>query len=274
MKYLVYGLDYNVNMGGVVVLHKLADVLSSLNSETYVVCDKTFDESKANVISHSDSYSLASEKDCVVIYPEVVLHNILNAKNVVRWVLYYPGIHGGTKEYSETEHVFLYHKEYGIGTKYVNNIILNIFDTKTNFFYDKKNERHGDCFLIKKGNHKPVDKIEGFYIDEFLHGEFTDLFLLNTFNKYERFISYDVHTYYSIIAAMCGCTSIVIPDLDISPKQYYDNEFVKYGISYGFENEKWSIETKHLVKNHINDIYEKSMKTVVDFHNYCLNTFC
>jgi hypothetical protein len=274
MKYLVYGLDYNVNIGGIVVLHKLADVLSNLNTETYIVCGKTFAESKAKVISRNDSYGMALEEDCVVIYPEVVFHNILNAKNVVRWVLYYPGIHGGTKEYSETEHVFLYLKKYGIGTKYDNNMILNIFDKKTDFFYDKKNERKGDCFLIKKGHHKPVDRIDGFYIDEFLQGEFTDFFLLDTFNKYERFISYDPHTYYSIIAAMCGCTSIVIPDLDISPKQYYDNEFVKYGISYGFENEKRSIETKHLVKNHINDIYEKSMKTVVDFHNYCLNTFC
>lgn len=273
MKYLVYGYNYNINGGGPVVLHKLADVLSSLNPETYIVCDFTYSGSNAKTISHNDSYGMALEEDCVVIYPEVVWHNLLNAKNVVRWILYYPGAHSGTKEYADMEHVFLYHKEYGKNSKYQNNPILNIFQPRTDFFYDKNFERSGDCFLLKKGSIKHKNTMDGFYIDSLLSNENTHYLLLNIFNRYERFISYDPHSYYSIMAAMCGCTSIVIPDPDISESEFFKNEFVKYGISYGFENEKWSFDTKHIVKEHMNTLYEKSLNTVIDFHNYCLNTF-
>jgi hypothetical protein len=273
MKYLVCGYNYDINIGGVVALHKLANILSTLNPETYVVCDYTFPESNAKIISYNDSHDLASDKDSVVIYPETIQNNLLNAKNIIRWVLYYPGFHGGTKEYDINEHVFLYHKEYGKNTKYQNNPILTIIDTKTDFFYNKNIERSGDCFLLKKGATKHKDILDGYYIDDHLTSKYSQNFLLLTFNKYERFISYDSNTYYSIIAAMCGCTSIVVPDPDISESEYFENEIVKYGIAYGFENENWSVTTKHLVKNHMNDLYEKSIKTVYDFHQYCINVF-
>ena len=273
MKYLVYVPGYNSNSGGVTVLHKLAEVLANINEETYISSIVTLPNSKAKSITLEQSYILASHDDCVVIYSETIWNNLLNAKNVVRWLLYIPGFSNGPYEYDTFEHVFLYHKDYGIGTKYADCPILNIFEPKTDIFYDKQLERNGDCFIMRKGSKKNTNKLDGFYIDDLINGDNTDDILMDIFNNHERFISYDIHTYYSIIAAMCGCTSIVIKDNDLSSDDYYKNEFVRYGISYGFEDEEHSKHSKILVKDHMNYLYSKSMQTIYSFHQYCLDNF-
>jgi len=273
MKYLIYAGDYNPYSGGVIVLHKLAKVLSEMNKETYIMCDVTNPKYDLKNISFNDSFGLALEDDCVVIYPEVIWGNVLNAKNVVRWVLYYPGVQGGSKEYDENENVFLFHREFGANSKYKDCPILNIFEPKTDYFYDMGLERSGECFLLKKGSVKHKEVMDGFYIDDLLLNQNADEIMLDIFNRYDRFISYDVSTYYSIIAALCGCTSIVMEDSDISEDDFYKNSLTKYGISYGISNIDRAISTKHLVKDNINSIYWQSFKTVIDFHQYCLDNF-
>lgn len=126
---------------------------------------------------------------------------------------------------------------------------------------------------MRKGYRKHVNKLDGFYIDDLVGGDNTNDILMDIFNTHERFISYDSHTYYSIIAAMCGCTSIVIKDDNISSEEYYKNDFVKYGISYGFEDEDHSKNSKIFVKDYINYLYNKSLNTVYSFNEYCLDNF-
>jgi hypothetical protein len=58
--------------------------------------------------------------------------------------------------------------------------------------------------------------------------------LSKIYNTISLFISFDPHTYHSIMAALCGCTSVVIPSKEISNQEFYNVQ--KYGISYGFEN--------------------------------------
>jgi hypothetical protein len=36
------------------------------------------------------------------------------------------------------------------------------------------------------------------------------------------------------MAALCGCTSVVIPSKEISSEEFYNVQ--KYGVAYGFEN--------------------------------------
>jgi hypothetical protein len=36
------------------------------------------------------------------------------------------------------------------------------------------------------------------------------------------------------MAALCGCTSVVIPSKEISSEEFYN--VTKYGVAYGFEN--------------------------------------
>lgn len=276
MKFIIKAFDYVDSTGGIIVLHKLADVLGGLGHETYIICNKTFDGCKAQCITEEQAKNILSQDNgIIVIYPEGIVGNPLQAKNVVRWVLYIPGGHGDDPSvYDSSEHVFLYIKEFGYNTIYENNPILFTFIPKTDIFYDKKLERSGDCFIRRKGNKINTEFMPGYYLDYDMakNSRVIDDFLLYVFNKYERVISYDVHTYHSVIAAMCGCTSIVLRDPSLSPERFY-NGLTQYGIAYGFEDEAHAKETKHLVKQHINDIYKNSLKTVNSFLEYCKDNF-
>jgi hypothetical protein len=184
-------------------------------------------------------------------------------------VLYTPGILGGDSTYNDGEHIFLYKTEFGLNTIYKDKPLLHIFSPKTDVFYDMGKERSGDCFLIKKGNKIHSNFIEGYYLDNDIRNAINiDEFLLETFNKYNRFISYDTFTYYSVIAAMCGCTSIVMTNTQISKDIFY-SEFYKYGIAYGIEDEIHSVSTKNLVKPHMEAKLNESLETVKLFLNYC-----
>lgn len=274
MKFIIYNTIYSPKIGGVVALHKLAEVLTGLNEEVYLITDRTIPGSKAIcTTSEHAGEILKSNEPSVMIYPEVVYGNPYNAKNVVRWVLYSPGLNGGDPVYDPSEHVFLYRKEFGINTPYKDNKILFTFLPKTDFFYDMGSERSGDCYLLRKGSRIHNDRVDGFYLDDSINSmSDVDTFLLEIFNKYERFISYDTFTYYSSIAALCGCTSIVIRNPYISRELFYTG-LNENGIAYGFEDELHAVSTKHLVKPYLDNLYEESVETVKSFVNYCKSNF-
>lgn len=261
-------------VGGVVALHELGEVLAKLNQEVYLISSYTTTTSKAVCIDEQTARNIIETDDrTIVIYPEIIHGNPLNAKNVIRWVLYTPGINGGDSIYNDSEHVFLYKTEFGFNTIYKDKPLLHIFSPKTNVFYDMGKERSGDCFLIKKGNKIHNNFIEGYYLDsDILRSENIDAFLLETFNKYNRFISYDTFTYHSVIAAMCGCTSIVMKNPQV-PRDIFYSEFYKYGIAYGIEDESHAVSTKMLVRPHMESKLNESLKTVNLFLQYCERNF-
>ena len=275
MRFIIKSFDYNAGSGGVMVLHKMADVLSNMGQEVYLLCYITYPESTAKCISESESEILLSnDEDIIVIYPEVIKGNPLKAKNVVRWCLYKPGINGGEKIYSDEEHIFTYKKEFIKDTIYKDRPVLFTFISKTDKFYDQGLQRSGTCFLYRKGSKIHKTHVDGYYIDmdTIKYKNRIDSYLLETFNKYEKFISYDAFTYYSIIASMCGCISLVIPDPSL-PKENFYSGFTKYGIGYGLDEEAWALQTRDLVKPHIESMYVQSIESINEFINYCEKHF-
>jgi hypothetical protein len=91
---------------------------------------------------------------------------------------------------------------------------------------------------------------------------------INIFNKREIFICYDPLTFLNIIAALCGCISVVIK-VDGLPTQadwlkttaagaYVRDKGIErlYGIAYGIGEVGWANQTKHLVAQQWVDILE------------------
>ena len=244
MKFLIYSFNYDWKSGGNQVLHDLGKILSK-DYTTYVFGTTTVFESKAICVNIDKAKEIAIQDDVITIYPEVISGNPFNAKNVVRYVLYYPGWHAGDKQYSDDELIITYNNEYVKDTKYDNAFVLTVLNPKLNIMknYDKKRNKIG--LLVRKckdfeykmnllNKYKHLLKLPIISIDDEIN-KCTDLRNLSKiYNTISLFISFDPHTYHSIMAALCGCTSVVIPSKEISNQEFYNLQ--KYGISYGFEN--------------------------------------
>jgi hypothetical protein len=244
MKFLIYSFNYDWKSGGNQVLHDLGKILSK-DYTTYVFGTTTLFESKAICVNINKAKEIAFQDDVITIYPEVISGNPFNAKNVVRYVLYYPGWHAGDKEYSNDELIITYYNEYVKDTKYDNAFVLTVLNPKLNIMKNNYKKRNKIGLLVKKckdfeykmnllNQYKHLIKLPVISIDDEIN-KCTDLRNLSKiYNTISLFISFDPHTYHSTMAALCGCTSVVIPSKEISSEEFYN--VTKYGVAYGFEN--------------------------------------
>jgi hypothetical protein len=244
MKFLIYSFNYDWKSGGNQVLHDLGKILSK-DYTTYVFGTTTVFESKAICVNIHKAKEIAIQDDVITIYPEVISGNPFNAKNVVRYVLYYPGWHAGDKEYSDDELIITYNNEYVKDTKYDNAFVLTVLNPKLNIMKNNDKKRNKIGLLVRKckdfeykmnllNEYKHLLKLPVISIDDEIN-KCTDLRNLSKiYNTISLFISFDPHSYHSIMAALCGCTSVVIPSKEISNEEFYNVQ--KYGVAYGFEN--------------------------------------
>lgn len=170
------------------------------------------------------------ERD-IVIYPETVYGNPFEAKNVVRWLLYYYQHFDDPNAYSQSD-LFLGYKEVFNDRQHtpdIENVLINCFDSslycRTNF-----GKRSGKCYIVRKGSGRSdlPDKFDGIVVDDMPEAE-----IVGIFNECEYCYSYDTHTFYSSIAAICGCKSIVLPEPGKSKDDYLNPTDPSYGVAWG-----------------------------------------
>ena len=244
MKFLIYSFNYDWKSGGNQVLHDLGKILSE-DYTTYLFANKTLFDSKGICVNIDKAKEIAALNDVITIYPEVISGNPLNATNVVRYVLYYPGWHAGDKEYSNNELVVTYNFEYVKNTKYDKSFVLTVINPKLNIMKNNGKKRNKIGLLVRKcrdidykfkalEQYKHLFKFPVISIDDEII-KCSDLRELSKiYNSLTLFISFDPHTYHSTMAALCGCQSVVIPSQDLSSEEFYNVQ--KYGIAYGLEN--------------------------------------
>jgi hypothetical protein len=109
-------------------------------------------------------------------------------------------------------------------------------------------------------------------------------FYSELFNKMEYFISYTPFTFTSVLAALCGCKSIVIPRKEYNgilfDKEKWLNEIwcAKYGIAIGLDDLPRAVDTMDQVLPNVN-YYEQvtqinQLKTFVnDCYNWLTNKY-
>lgn len=271
--FFVWSPDYTDQYGGVIVLHKLAEELANLGEKTFIISNRTSPNSKAEKISASGTFHFANMANSYVIYPEVVSGNPLNFKNVIRFVLYKPGVNGGDKIYDKSEIVYSHTKYCVAGTPYENTPSLHCIDPKLDKFFDLGKARSDTCTLIKKGRNKNIYRAPN-VIDSYLGAHNMDSMLQNIFNKFEYFLSYDSASYHSIQAALCGCISIVVPEEGLSKEEWIARQpIMKYGIAYGENDIQWAIDTKHMVRDHVLNYHQETLKTVSALRDNCYQDY-
>lgn len=281
MKFVIMSPPYDEQNGGSIVLHKLCDLISRAgheasifplfqngeinpldwpgsiqsciverlglentfgNRETFRLCEryqtKLFD---------ADVYQIPKDDDFVVVYPEIVFGNPLGAKNVARWILHNPGFHTGKVYYTIGEVQFAFNdlfKPLAVPYMEVAPFHLSIFDIPWGLYHDdgsnSSRERRGTAYLVKKGHGRAAvhDLENSVCIDGLGHEEVAAIF-----KSVEMFISYDQASFYSHLAALAGCASVIVPDTASSTRPGDAAAYGRNGIAYGFEDIQRAIDT-------------------------------
>lgn len=294
MKFIIHSQRYNVNSGGIIVLHLLCHHLNNLGYEAYLWQSyrPIFDSKRLikSILKFMKYYRkeihrpftvnknwntpIAKSKDLVdsmVLYSEIIDGNPLDAKNIVRWLLHKPGFHNGRINFTINELLFGYGKEcsgsgYLIGDE--NNLVLRYIMTdiyqQTNF-----DDRVGSCHMIRKGKDKKfVHEKDSLLVDGMSHEELSKIF-----NQKKYFISYDTYTYYFIYASLCGCISIVIPDDGITKEKWHPKVEDTYGLAYGLDDIEYALKTRDEMLDYIAKQQNENIKSVENFIEQCKKYF-
>jgi hypothetical protein len=259
-------LPFKFSNGGTIVQYEMGKILSELGVDIKIFTShgKT-NNSLFNNFTSNENYD---KNETVVIYCEGIQGNPLNAKYIVRWMLSELGKnvpYEYVNTWSKNELIYYFNSE----SKFESNpqLVGTIYKTLTCIFINpliknhKNPSRKGYCHTFRKSHyhknlryaHPPNASLE-------ITPHHKQLDYINIFNKKEIFICYDPLTFLSIIAAMCGCISVVIKVQGISTQSEWlqttavaqyakENKIDKlYGIAYGLDEINWARNTIHLVQ--------------------------
>jgi hypothetical protein len=254
-----------LSCGGLVVQYELCRILDSMGINVRIHAPIQIPN---NIFSkfYENNFDL---NETVVIYGETIEGNPLNAPNVVRWILAPLGVVSRRdifNTWGKNDLVYYFNSEEKIANnpdklgfiyKLLNVIYINPYAVNNNL-----PNRCGTCFTIRKAVnihgsifqmiHPPDSK-------EITRGH-TQMECINIFNHHKYFISYDSLTFLSVIAALCGCISIVKKVEGLSKEDWINTsvaaEYLKvsgedmlFGIAYGDEEVEKAANTIHLVKD-------------------------
>jgi hypothetical protein len=281
LTYVVYAPEFDENSGGTIFMHELVNALNRMGRRALLwpmapIYPQPRRRRLMNLIrppryrrSPALDTPLATRTDlaapgCVVVYPELVRGNPLGADNVVRWLLYTPGVMH-PYEFGPDEMFFCVDGMFDLPE--VTGGAPELFLYKINPVYRDhgRGDRRGACYMLRKGKDKPrLPQTEGAeLLDGLSHEQIAD-----AFNRCEAFYSYDEATMYSQYAALCGCLSVVIPGAYPSREQWAANyEIARYGIAYGLDAAELehARTTRHLVLGLLRDKERAGLETVERF---------
>ena len=138
-------------------------------------------------------------KNSIAVYSEIIWGNPLHMDSVVRYVLYYPGVIGGSKEYDPSEFIVTYHPDF-----YPSAFKLTIPCIDTTVFYDDHSEKKQDCYFVHKyGKFREVPELEG-AVEINMQYPATQKELADLLRTTKTLYSFDPHTVVAAEATRCG----------------------------------------------------------------------
>jgi hypothetical protein len=273
---------FDIGCGGLNVQYELCRVLKEMGVNVKIQANVNVKNSIFNDY-YNNEFDL---NDTVVIYGETIDGNPLNAPYVVRWILAPVGVYFDINKchtWGKNDLVYYFNSEEKINNNpdKIGNIfkMLSIMYISEYIQNNNREPRSGVCYTIRKGKHMRKELIIKHPTNSFGIIESNGIIeCVDIFNKYEYFYSYDPLTFLTIIAAMCGCISLVIKVDGLSKEDWLNTlapiEYLKetgeplYGVAYGIEEVEFAKDTLHLVEEqwiNINKFFRK--KYVESFIN-------
>lgn len=200
--------------------------------------------------------------DTIVIYPEIVRGNPLNAKRVVRWLLFYYKYADDPLAYNKSDVFIAYRKQFDCPKVNPdgNLVKVNYFDSdvyrQTNF-----GERSGCCYIVRKGCNRPdlPKTYNGPVIDTW-----PDEKKVEAFNRYKICYLYDTQTFYASIAAVCGCIPVVVMEKGRTVDSYRKGTDSRDGVAYGEDDIPRALATRDELLKQL-DFNESNTQAVKNF---------
>jgi hypothetical protein len=264
--------SFEIKCGGITVQYELCKILENMRINVRIHAPDKI----PNCIFmqyYDNDFNL---DETLVIYGETIQENPLNAQHVARWILAPIGkcsLIETPETWSKTDLVYYFNSE----NKFETNpeLIGKIYKTLTCIYINpliknyKNPSRKGYCHTFRKSfYHKYIQYVEELNASLEITREHKQLDYIDIFNKKEIFICYDPLTFLSIMAAMCGCISVVIK-VDGIPSQLEwiqttavaqyakENNIDKlYGLAYGLDEINWARDTLPLVEEQWSKIKE------------------
>ena len=269
-KYVIDCCTFIHDSGGIVALHKLCHDLNGLGEEAFITSPITHNKLNAPFVSDRKF----KKDELVVVYPEVNLGNPHNAKHVVRWVLNTPGKCGGvgaSNFYStkkDTDLIFKYSEYFHIEDESESKGLLTTTFIDSNYFYKSEEKRSGSAFFVKKGGlHNKIHPDDSIDLSKYGNDWKS---MGDVFRKVEYLYCYDNACFWVVVAALCGCIPIVIPDSDMSAEEWYSKfPHKRCGVAYGLDQTEHAKNTLHLAEDNFKEFSEKQLDTVRNFVNIC-----
>lgn len=245
IKIIIYTPSFDENCGGICVLYNLAKTINSLKHPKIYAQVCVYDNTKiTNEFCQDFLNPQQIDDNTVVIYPESILGNPLDCKNVIRWILLELGLDMPTTQYQYWgKNDLVYHWETSRQKK--SKQLVNIWIDNRIKRYNYSNKRQQKCYGLKKMQwipHNLHSKFEFYHSnnDTKIDGKTTEE-IIDIFNESSIFYCYDPNTFYTIMAPLCGCITILHPIYGISKQEYFssrilcnnDNYCYTAGIAYG-----------------------------------------
>jgi hypothetical protein len=290
-KIVVFAGPFDENIGGVIALHRLCDLLNREGCEAFLWPEKrpVFDPARPlhsawRMFRHfrrrknrryatgpgfqTPVAQYADLRQAIVVYPEVVEGNPLRAKHVVRWLLHKPGFHTGQARFGADDRFFFYQKAFDDAALNPDgdNLLKTVFVRDDIYRQVNFGERSGTCYFLRKGKGREIvhDLSDSVLVDGLSHAELAPIF-----NRVQTCISYDAYTMYSMFAALCGCLSVVLPEDGVSKEQWYPDPRDRYGLAYGFDDAAHAVRTRHLLLPHLKSQESLANESVRAFMAKC-----
>jgi hypothetical protein len=214
MRFIIAAPKWNHKSAGIKVLHRLCHILNTLGVDAKV----TSEGNPAWLNPVHDPDEIITD-DVHVIYPEIVCENPLEAKRVIRYMLYYPWHHFAGQRIAPNELVIPYSKwvlfhtqgicDYPVTDRHI--LELSIIEPDL-FFDNPKIQKTMTTFWVYKSNLDAVRKFpfpaEAFPITQ----DFSREQVAGLLQRSRTFISFDVNSCMNQEAYQCGAEVFLVTE--------------------------------------------------------------
>ncbi len=277
--YVIMAPRYRDDSGGIMFLHGLANELVRIGERAVLWPTRwkpqSFMMDVARHLARRSTYRMMPNtaatlarsgdlvRDAIIVYPEIVNGNPLNAERVVRWLMYPPRLRGTASSFGQND-LFFKASDFSDDITLTGGApLLHLFSIHPAYKDRGNKNRYGTCYMMRKQANKTVlhDPERDICLDGLDHKSIAD-----HFNRCQRFICYDEATMYSQFAAICGCLSIVVPGFYHNRDAWVaDRPIAKYGVAFGMSDTDHAISTQHLLAQHLLMLEENGRDTVLNF---------